>query len=244
MGRPSNFPTELPSIIPPPSEDTIYLANIHEYVAKDDLMELAQSVGKVKSIILSSSGSEGADSKRGHKGYCWIAFQEERGAKRAIKHLNGAVLAGFKLYACKTVTGCYQSIQSTSTSSSSSSSNSNNAAPTLTRKYSAISLADSPVIVLKSQCLEFELQQEGKEAFVRDIVHEMQKYGQLHEDVQVFVDDRPEYFNQVHFFVRFESVFEADEAIKKISGRFFGGKTVQAQKYPLIRFQIRDFYVT
>ena len=40
MGRPSSFFSELPAAIPRPSSSRIYIANIHEYITEEDMLDV------------------------------------------------------------------------------------------------------------------------------------------------------------------------------------------------------------
>lgn len=238
MGRPSTYFQELPSLLPPAPITRIYLANIHEYINEQDLQELCSVFGPVRTLCLAADPT----TKR-HKGYCYVEYEEERNAKRAIAHLNNLPLAGFVLHATKALTGMPLPLSLSSLSKRSTSlptkSDATNAKPQQPagRKNPLISLADSPVVLLRSISYEHEID----ENFESDIKDEMNKYGYI-QSMHFFTDDRRDSQNAIHVFVCYDYVASADEAIHKMNGRWFGGRQVEALKYPLIRYQIKDFY--
>lgn len=237
MGRPSTYFPELPSLLPPAPVTRIYLANIQEYINEQDLRELCSVFGPVRALCLVADPS----TKR-HKGYCYVEYEEERNAKRAIAHLNGLPLAGFILHAAKALTGMPlpQSLSTLSKRSATVQARHESISnkPTQTaRKHPLISLADSPVVLLRSISYEHELD----ENFEPDIRDEMSKYGYI-QSMQFFIDDRLDAQNAVHVFICYDYVASADEAIHQMNGRWYNGRPAEALKYPLIRYQIKDFY--
>ena len=242
MGRPSSFFSELPAAIPRPSACRIYIANIHEYINEEDMHSICSVFGAIKTLCLVADSS----SKR-HKGYCYVEYEEERSAKRAIMHLNNLQLAGFVLHVTKAVTGMplpmsvsslakrpnYVSNDALAQASSSKTGHSEYPQ----RKHPLISLADSPVIVLKGIAYQHEID----EFFESEMKEELAKFGYM-ESMHIAVDDRSEHLNAIHVFAMFVNVSSAEKAILALNGRFYGGRQIEASKYPLIRYEIKDFY--
>ena len=241
LGRPSSYAAELHALVPAPPPARIYVANIHEYVTADDLAELCGVFGAVRTLCLVADAATGR-----HKGYCYVEYEEERAAKRAVAHLDGLQLAGFTLHATRVATGMplppgvgHVSRRHAPSATPTARPEEHQAGRTERgrRRHPLVSLGDSPVVILKGVAYQHELD----EQFEPDIKAEMARFGSV-QTMHIATDDRPESANAVHVFVCYDYVSSADAAVHQMNGRWYGGRRIEASKYPLIRYQIKDFY--
>jgi len=100
VGRPNNFPSDLPPGVPRPLANRIYIANIHELVQEDELKLIAQAFGPVRYCHLAPDPL----TKR-HKGYGFVEYEHEEAARKAIATLHNFELAKRTLKVGKTIVG-------------------------------------------------------------------------------------------------------------------------------------------
>lgn len=179
---------------------------------------------------------------KSHKGYCYVDFCEERSALRAVKALDGLFLAGFTVYAVLNYAALPLPISMSTVSKSGVHSSASNPGHGPQKrgydpKNSLFSLAESTAI-----CIRGILQKHQLDEFFEDEVRrELEKFGKV-SGFHVFIDDRDETADSVHVFCRYDAFASADRALVALNGRFFAGKRLVVEKYPLIRYEIKDFY--
>lgn len=100
VGRPNNFPADLPPGVPRPLTNRIYVANVHELVREEELRLIFEAFGTVRFCHLSPNPSTG-----GHKGYAYVEYESEGAAERALHALNNFELAKRRLKVGRTITG-------------------------------------------------------------------------------------------------------------------------------------------
>lgn len=248
MGRPNAFPATFPAELPPgvaaPPPNRVYISNVHELITEEDIKLLCEPFGSVASTCLAADSNV-----RGrHRGYAYVDFDEARAATRAIKHINGLRLAGFVLHATAAVAGnaLPMSVGAVLRRNGGVDPIAQNALLLALARRSARShdpaahmfdAAASPVILLRSIAYAHEVD----EHFDAEVRAELRNSGRV-VAFDVTVDDRPENANAVHIFARFDGVSAADRALVALNGRWFSGRRLTVEKYPLIRHEIRDFY--
>lgn len=100
VGRPVNFPPELPPGVPRPLGQRLYIANVHECVSEADIREIFSAFGTLISVSLIPDLE-----RRMHKGYGYVEFEEPSSAQLALISLKGFKLGGLELKVGKTVVG-------------------------------------------------------------------------------------------------------------------------------------------
>lgn len=100
VGRPSNFPVDLPPGVPKPYPTRIYVGNIHELIQEAELRAIFEAFGPLVHCNLVPDLLT-----RRHKGYGYVEFKETPPAMSAIQALNGFDLAGRPLKVGRTMVG-------------------------------------------------------------------------------------------------------------------------------------------
>lgn len=100
VGRPSNFPTDLPPGVPRPVPSRIYVGNVHELIQEEELKAIFEAFGPLVHCNLVPNPST-----RQHKGYAYVEFKEVSHAIAAVAALHGFELAGRALKVGRTVVG-------------------------------------------------------------------------------------------------------------------------------------------
>ena len=102
IGRPNNFPLELPQGLPPALPSRLYFSNVFHGVTEPDLREIFASFGPVAALSLVPDML----TKRGHKGYGFVQFQDAKTANTALMALKGGYqLGGLELKVGRTIIG-------------------------------------------------------------------------------------------------------------------------------------------
>jgi len=101
VGRPNNFPNDLPPGVPRPVPNRIYVANVHELIQEEEFESIFQAFGPLRSSVLIP------DPKlpKQHRGYGYVEFEAVADAINAMTSLNHFELAGRQLKIGKTVLG-------------------------------------------------------------------------------------------------------------------------------------------
>lgn len=100
VGRPNNFPADLPPGVPRPLPTRIYIGNVHELVQESELRLVCEAFGPVRHCHLAPNASTGK-----HKGYAYVEYEEEAGAEAALAGLQNFELAKKLLKVGRTVMG-------------------------------------------------------------------------------------------------------------------------------------------
>jgi poly(U)-binding-splicing factor PUF60 len=100
VGRPSNFPTDLPPGVPRPVPNRIYVGNVHELIQESELKAIFEAFGPLLHCNLVPDPAT-----RQHKGYAYAEFRDVSNAIAAVAALHGFELAGRALKVGRTVVG-------------------------------------------------------------------------------------------------------------------------------------------
>jgi len=101
VGRPNNFPTNLPNAgLPPGPPERIYIGNVHEGVTEKDLQEVFEAFGTIRACILVPDPIS-----QKHKGYGFIEFTDGTAADAAALTMDEFDLGGKPLAVCKCICG-------------------------------------------------------------------------------------------------------------------------------------------
>ncbi|PJF17431.1 hypothetical protein PSACC_02745 [Paramicrosporidium saccamoebae] len=251
VGRPNNFPADLPPGVPRPVEGRIYVANVHEMVKEEELRMVVEAFGRVRHCHLVPDEKTGK-----HRGYAYVEYEDEGCANSAIFSLNNFELAKRLLKVGRTISGgpiphgmeslkntpisppvnkvptavlrAAQQINSGTLSNSSNSGNSGNSS-------NSASPLETSVMVLRN-LEDYSTLAEDPEAIPElevDVSEECSKFGPViccqahleHDDKTVKV------------FVKFSTATVLEEAIRVMHLRWFGGRQIIAEPYDEQRFQ-------
>ena len=226
VGRPNNFPTELPSDIPRPLKTRIYVANVHELVGETELKAVFEPFGKIKACVLVPDAYQ-----RKHKGYGYIEYFDMKHAQQAISQMHDFELGGRNLKLCKTIVGGdlpegMEQVRSQRKVSSKLQEVAEKISTTVTEP-----LSESPVIFMQNIA---EIEEIDKE-FDEEIREECKKFGQV-QKLYIHTDSEAPPNEKVCIFVLFAGKDEADVAISVMNGRWFGGRQIEARKYSKSKF--------
>jgi len=100
VGRPANFPSDLPPGVPKPFSTRIYVANVHELIQEEELKAIFEAFGSLSHCNLLPDTNT-----RQHKGCAYVEFKAVPHALSAIQALHGFELAGRPLKVGKTIIG-------------------------------------------------------------------------------------------------------------------------------------------
>lgn len=101
VGRPNNFPNDLPPGVPRPVPNRIYVANVHELIQEEEFESIFQAFGPLRACILVPDAKLGKQ----HRGYGYVEFEAVADAINAMSSLANFELAGRALKIGKTVVG-------------------------------------------------------------------------------------------------------------------------------------------
>lgn len=101
VGRPNNFPSDLPPGVPRPLPNRIYVSNVHELIQEDEIKAIFEAFGPLKHCNLFP------DIKllNQHRGFGYVEYEIVADAINAMNSLNNFELAGRQLKIGKTVIG-------------------------------------------------------------------------------------------------------------------------------------------
>lgn len=101
VGRPNNFPSDLPPGVPRPLPNRIYVSNIHELIQEDEIRSIFEAFGPLRHCNLCP------DPKllNQHCGYGYVEYEVVADAINAMNSLHNFELAGRQLKIGKTVVG-------------------------------------------------------------------------------------------------------------------------------------------
>lgn len=101
VGRPNNFPSDLPPGVPRPLPNRIYIANVHELIQEEEIKAIFEAFGPLRHCNLCP------DPKliNQHRGYGYVEYEVVADAINAMNSLHNFELAGRQLKIGKTVLG-------------------------------------------------------------------------------------------------------------------------------------------
>ena len=101
VGRPMNFPSDLPPGVPRPLQNRLYIASVRDSISEADLREVFSAFGTVTALSLIPD----AHDKRRHRGYGYVEYSDAASARTAIGALKGFQLGGLELRVGRTTVG-------------------------------------------------------------------------------------------------------------------------------------------
>jgi RNA recognition motif-containing protein len=217
IGRPANFPTDLPPGVPRPPANRIYMGNVHSSISESELSNLLSTVGPVKCCRLAP---DTAALKPIHRGFGYAEFERVADAVTAATLLNNFEIAGRKLAVSKAIVG----------------------GPMIDGMENILKRAQEAakilVIVLRDIVDQLEVvTEQQRNELTSDCVSECAKFGAV-IDHHLIVDG-----NSVNFFVHYKDEAAGQNAIKTLNGRWFGGRQLTVQGFDLDRYTMRDFSI-
>lgn len=219
IGRPANFPTDLPPGVPRPPTNRIYMGNVSSSLSEDIIESwLTTSIGPVKACRLSPDTTTTKSSA--HQGFGYVEFERVADAVSAIQLLNGFEIAGRRLAVSKTVVG----------------------GPLIEGMKSVVKQAQTSqfasVVVIRNVVDAREIEKETQRTeFLADFLSECVKFGSIKDHQLIVMND-----NTVNLYLNFESEQAVKEAIQGLNGRWFGGRQLVVQQYDCDRYLMRDFH--
>ena len=101
VGRPNNFPSDLPPGVPRPLPNRIYVSNIHELIQEEEIRAIFEAFGPLRHCKLCP------DPKllNQHRGYGYVEYEAVADAINATNSLHNFELAGRQLKIGKTTVG-------------------------------------------------------------------------------------------------------------------------------------------
>ena len=211
IGRPANFPTDLPPGVPRPPANRIYIGNVSAAVGQSELQSFLESIGPVTGCRLVYDPIMAA-----HRGFGYVEFERSTDAQTAIVLLHGFELAGHRLAVAKAMVG-----------------------GPLPEGVPDKALIESlnTVIVMRGICDKHEVEDlKNRQDMADDIVEECKKFGTVMDHQLIICLD-----DTVNFYVRFESNEQATMACNALHNRWFGGKQITCELYNVDRYTMRDF---
>lgn len=270
VGRPNNFPSDLPPGVPRPLPNRIYVSNVHELIQEEEIKAIFEAFGPLRHCNLCP------DSKllSQHRGYGYVEYEAVADAINAMNSLHNFELAGRQLKIGKTVVGGpialgmkdAQLIKNEVSEDDSEAS---------TFEVQNINQAKLPSAVLRAaQQINAALgsanssrwgqgpKEQSPES--RDVVCMMKNLIEPHEledpqEAQELTEDitsECEKFgcladpiqihssgsnNDIVVFVKYTSSSDCALAIQKMNGRWFAGRQISAKSYSTALYDSRNF---
>ena len=224
VGRPSNFPTELPAGTAPPQKSRIYVANVHELIGEEELQQVFEPFGKIKALALLPD-----QNGRKHKGYGFIEYLDVKSALIAVNGMDGFELGGVPLRVGRSIVGGPFPAgmkQAFSDNRPMLPTAVINAARNISASITG-TVEEKETSVLRLMIDDVS----AKDAFEKEIKEECAKMGRIRRSKVVVNED-----GNVFVFVDFFSVFDAEKALTALNGIWFGGKKISASKYDSQKF--------
>lgn len=101
VGRPMNFPPDLPPGVPRPLANRLYIASVCDSISEADLREVFSAFGVVTALSLIPD----AHDRLRHRGYGYVEYSDALSARTATSALKGFQLGGLELRVGKTTVG-------------------------------------------------------------------------------------------------------------------------------------------
>lgn len=240
VGRPNNFPADLPPGVPRPLPNRIYMANIHELVQEIELKMVCEAFGLVKHCHLVPDQVSGK-----HKGYALVEYEDITAASNALSALNNFELAKRLLKVGKTITGgpmppgmdtLKRTIPPPTTKTKvptavlRAAQEINATLGTLSSNGSSSITSPQPTTVMVLRNLEdySSMQEVGVVAEVEaDVTEECSRFGCV-QSCKVYLDSSRQ---AVTIFVKFSTTEALSEALHVMHLRWFGGRQIIAEAY-------------
>ncbi len=223
VGRPVNFPSDLPPGVPRPFPTRIYVGNVHELIQEEELRTILEAFGKLKHCNLVPDYNT-----RQHKGYAYVEFEDASSAVSSVQALHGFELAGRHLKVGRTVIG--GPIQSGMSSLKDVVTTKPRVPTAVLRAAQQINasivgpttLLESTIILIGNLEDYDELASDPQliDELREDISEECSKYGQV-KQCSIALSKT---LKEVQATVQFETTEQAQACIKVMDKRWFGGR--------------------
>lgn len=104
VGRPSRAPGSMPVVSEiindPRNKNRIYVSNLHNEFTEEDIAEVFEAFGVVKSCKLCPDPTQ----QRKHRGYCFIQYEDAAAAAEAVATMNLFDLGGLFIHVRQAIT--------------------------------------------------------------------------------------------------------------------------------------------
>jgi poly(U)-binding-splicing factor PUF60 len=262
VGRPNNFPNDLPPGVPRPLPNRIYIGNIHELIQEDEIRAIFEAFGPLKHCNLHPD----PNFPKQHRGYGYVEYEAVADAINAMGSLNNFDLAGRSLKIGKTIIGgpIPRGMKDANVSISAPHPIqlpvASAALPAPARLPSAVLRAaeqinaaigaqktstplsqPETVIVLNNLADPSELASPDEQRdLLDDVRFECLKFGEVIGNPKIHIDEEKAL---VVVFVKYAKEEDCRSAIKVMDGRWFGGRQIKAKVYPSSRFEHDDLEI-
>lgn len=234
VGRPSNYPADLPPGVPRPLPNRIYVGNVHEQLGENDVRSVFEAFGTVRYCHLTLDPATG-----GHKGYGYVEYECEQAANSAIASLNNFELAKKSLKVGKTIVGGPMPPGLSDSRRSSACVGERPKVPTaVLRAVEEInanlagtarpSVEDTSVMFLRNLEDYANLQSPNAiSELERDVTEECLRFG----DISICKAHMDHAQKTVSVFVKFSDRSSLPEALRVMHLRWFGGRQILAEPF-------------
>ena len=224
VGRPNNFPTELPPGIPRPLSARLYLANLHPLVTDNDIMLLFEPYGKVSlAKVIREEEQHAAPNAAGY-----VEFEKVSDALNALNAMSTFELCGRRLRVCQTIIGGIIGDFGP------------DLLPASTAPNTIVGDSNTSILALKNIASYAELQV-MTEAESDELQDEIQQECSKHGKVLRLILHGNEDTQMVTAFVQYEQPSSVQEAIPIYNNRWFDGRVLSAEPFSEDKFIMRDF---
>lgn len=225
VGRPNNFPADLPMGVPRPLEERIYIANVHELVQEAELRLVCEAFGPLRHCHLIPNLKT-----RKHKGYAFVEYETTAAARSALGALNNFELAKKLLKVGKTITGgpIPAGMDSMDAAATPPKSEVPSAALLAAQEIEARLRLPPATTVLVLRNLEDYANMQSPEAVAEleaDVAEECANFGAV-QLCRVLLDG---HHQTVTVFVKFSAAAEVEAAVKAMHHRWFAGRQIIAE---------------
>ena len=258
VGRPNNFPTDLPPGITKPIPTRIFVANLHGLVEENDLKRLFEPFGKIIMVKLILPVSEQM-SGGGLGGY--VEYEKVSDALNALNAMSTFELCGRKMRVCQTIIGgnvsqygpdLVPSTGSTAETSQNIPIQVIQAAQQLSIRAeksalsSSVAMSNTQAILGQTSIMALRniTSYNDLASFAEDesteLQDEIQKECSNHGNVLRLILHGDEESQCVTAFVQYSDPKEVEKAIPLFHGRWFDGRVLSAEPFSEDRFIMRD----
>lgn len=266
VGRPNNYPNDLPPGIPRALPNRIYVANIHDLVQESDIRGIFEAFGRTKHCRLLPDLDllQSPSRIRKHRGFGFVEFEQVASALLAIQSVNGIELVSKPLRVGKTVIGGeiplgMASINQIEEALITASINTVKKVPSAVLR-AAQQIEDMQKALEEMKEKETKEQEENNKSHVlvlrnledynlliddpaiqdelqEDVLEECNRFGVIIKS-RIYLD---RYTETVKFFVQYERSGSVEEAIEVMDKRWFGGRMISAEVYDQLKFNDENF---
>jgi RNA recognition motif-containing protein len=248
VGRPTNFPSELPPGIPRPLPTRLYLGNLPPDLQDAELRSIMEPFGPI--ALLQLIDPPPIQDAVKHSIAAYVEYERPGDAQNALDALQSFVLCGHRLRLCPTIVGgsvdlCGPDILPGSRSSANDPVGVGGGKGTMIEEAANGQEAKGPPIVscvmVLRNVISFEeltmLDDQDKAELQEEIAGECAKHGK----VLRLILHGSERSLQAAAFVHFASPQDVERAVAVFHERWFDGRLLQAAPFDEDRFMMRDF---